>query len=93
MLGVIPYLKDLRIPEEDAVALEKPAEDVAISNTSVDIVVIHLPRISNFDDFDPFLADEGVRLRYAHTPAEIGKPQAIIIPGTKSTTADLDWLR
>ena len=37
--------------------------------------------------------DEGVRLRYAHTPAEIGAPQAIIIPGTKSTAADLNWLR
>ena len=55
VLGVIPYLKDLRIPEEDAVALETPVGDVLISNTSVDIVVIRLPRISNFDDFDPFL--------------------------------------
>ncbi len=93
VLGVIPYLKDLRIPEEDAVALEAADKRTASAEGLIDIAVIHLPRISNFDDFDPFLADNGVQLRYAQNPAELGKPKAIIIPGTKSTTADMAWLR
>ncbi len=52
-----------------------------------------MPRISNFDDFDPLKAESGVTLRYVSSAAEFGTPSAVIIPGTKSTIADLDWLR
>ena len=58
----------------------------------VDIAIIHLPRISNFDDFDPFRSDPGVRVHYVHDPRELGEPDAIILPGTKSTVGDLEWL-
>jgi adenosylcobyric acid synthase len=93
VLGVIPYLHNLHIPEEDAVALEGP-ETAQLSRVSaVDIVVIRLPRIANFDDFDPLIAEPGVRVRYVDIPQKLGNPQAIILPGTKSTVADLDWLR
>jgi adenosylcobyric acid synthase len=94
VLGVIPYLKDLDLPEEDAVALET-GEPVSASGKTdgIDIAVVHLPRISNFDDFDPFRSDPGVRVRYVHNPKELGQPDAIILPGTKSTAADLEWLR
>jgi adenosylcobyric acid synthase len=92
VLGVIPYLKNLNLPEEDAVALD--GQEGALHNDSViDIVVIHLPVIANFDDFDPFHNDAGVRMRYVTRPFEIGRTQAIILPGTKSTMADLAWLR
>lgn len=93
VLGVIPYLRDLNLPEEDAVALDGQGIDSRNPSISIDIVVIHLPLISNFDDFDPFRNDSGVRVRYAIQASEVGKPQAIILPGTKSTMADLLWLR
>ena len=93
VLGVVPYLHDLLIPEEDAVSLEAPQPIKPVQEAFVDIAVIHLPRIANFDDFDPLLAEPGVRLRYVDSPARLGKPDAIIIPGTKSTIGDLNWLR
>jgi adenosylcobyric acid synthase len=93
VLGVIPYMKDLNLPEEDAVALDQKRFDPHGDSTSIDIVVIHLPLISNFDDFDPFLNDSGVQVRYATQVSDIGQPQAIILPGTKSTMADLAWLQ
>lgn len=93
VFGVIPYLKDLNLPEEDAVVLDQPGFDTHSASPSLDIVVIRLPLISNFDDFDPFRDDPGVRVRYVTQVTEIGQPQAIILPGTKSTMADLTWLR
>ena len=58
-----------------------------------DIAVIKLPHISNFDDFDPLAAKRGVRVRYVSSTQELGQPDAIVLPGTKSTIADLGWLR
>ncbi len=93
VFGVVPYLHDLYIPEEDAVALEAPDPIKPVQDASVDIAVIHLPRIANFDDFDPLVAEPGVRLRYVDSTERLGNPDAIIIPGTKSTVRDLAWLR
>ncbi len=97
VLGVVPYLPDLGIPQEDAVALEEPWFDHAqvpvYPDEAVDIAVVRLPLISNFDDFDPLIAEPGVRLRYVSSVQELGNPDAVILPGTKSTVADLAWLR
>jgi adenosylcobyric acid synthase len=94
VLGVIPYLAELGIPEEDAVALEQPGDGGSARLAGeVEIAVIRLPRIANFDDFDPLAAEPGVHVRYVAAAAELGEPQAIIIPGTKATVADLSWLR
>jgi adenosylcobyric acid synthase len=93
VLGIVPYLKDLYIPEEDAVALDRPQAQRLRPAVQTDIAVIHLPLISNFDDFDPFNTDPGVSLRYVNGMHSLGEPDAIILPGTKSTVADLEWLR
>jgi adenosylcobyric acid synthase len=93
VLGVIPYLPDLAIPEEDAVALEQPGAARRSPGAEVEVAVIRLPRISNFDDFDPLMAEPGVQVRYVSSRRGLGRPQAVILPGTKSTVADLAWLR
>jgi adenosylcobyric acid synthase len=91
VLGVIPYLRDLEIPEEDAVALERPV--VKAASFDKDIAVIQLPHIANFDDFDPLNREPGVQLRYVDNPESLGRPDAVILPGTKTTMADLAWMR
>ena len=59
----------------------------------VEIAVIRFPRISNFTDFEAFLLEEDVRIRYVKGREELGTPDAIILPGTKSTISDLLWMR
>jgi adenosylcobyric acid synthase len=96
VLGVVPFLPNLAIPEEDAVAIEYRRPHVArprLPTPVVDVAVIALPRIANFDDFDPLAAEPGVQVRYVASPQALGQPHAVIIPGTKSTVADLAWLR
>lgn len=90
VLGVVPYLSDLALPEEDAVALDSHRQ--RDSECSRDIAVIRLPHIANFDDFDPLCSERGVRLRYVDSASTLGNPSAVILPGTKSTHADLTWL-
>jgi adenosylcobyric acid synthase len=91
VLGVIPHLPALAMPEEDAVALDTFAP--RRRDAGIDIAVIRLPHIANFDDFDPLANEPGVTLRYVQSPRELVQPHAIILPGTKSTVADLAWLR
>ena len=59
----------------------------------VDIAVIRLPRISNFTDFMMLDALDQVGIRYVSKPSELGEPDMIVLPGTKSTLADLKWLK
>lgn len=91
VLGVLPFIKDLYLPEEDAVALDGPP--AGAGKAGVDIAVIRLPHISNFDDFDPLRMEAGVGVRYVHKLEELGRPDAVILPGSKSTISDLAWLR
>jgi adenosylcobyric acid synthase len=91
VVGVIPYIHHC-VPEEDAVAIEAQ-NFVSSSDGEIDIVVIRLPRISNFDDFDHLDNEPDVKVRYADSPNEVGNPSAIILPGTKSTMADLKFLQ
>ena len=90
VLGVVPYIHDLAIAQEDSVFLdERPDKN---GGADLDIVVIHLPYTSNYDDFDPF-EERGCRVRYVSDPNELGSPDLIIVPGTKTTIADLKFLR
>jgi len=94
VLGVIPYLRGLSLPDEDAVSVEVASRAAQPASTSqTDIAVLALPRIANFDDFDPLRAEPGVHIRHVDSASQLGEPHAVIIPGTKSTIADLEWLR
>ncbi|MDP3879845.1 MAG: cobyric acid synthase, partial [Dehalococcoidales bacterium] len=89
--GVIPYFRDISVAPEDSVALEQSRPVQA--TFQVDIAVIRMPHISNFDDFDPLAKENGIRLRYVNSVKDLGNPDLIILPGSKTTVADLDWLR
>lgn len=92
VLGVVPYIKGLRLPDEDSVALEADFAPAFTNEAVVVIVVIKLPRISNFTDFDPLKGLKGVRLKFAEHPDQIAGADMVIIPGTKNTLGDLNWL-
>jgi adenosylcobyric acid synthase len=91
--GVIPYVPDLQIPAEDAADLDVQSPASQPGPGSLEIAVIRLPHIANFDDFAPLAAEDGVAVRYVSSQATLGQPHAVILPGTKSTIADLLWLR
>jgi len=97
VLGVIPYFKDIKIPEEDSVPLEKHTavenRGTVLRKRVIDIAVISLPHISNFTDFDALENEPDVSLRYVSPQEEIGRPDVIIIPGTKNTIFDLNYLK
>jgi adenosylcobyric acid synthase len=88
-LGVVPWMRDLALPEEDAL----PMEPTSAEADAVDIVVIALPHLANFDDFDPLRHRPGVRLRFERDAARFGTPNLVILPGSKTTIYDLLWLR
>ena len=89
--GVLPFLPDVQIPEEDGVGL--PADGLGVSQAGLDVAVMRVPHIANFDDFDPLGREPGVRVRFVGSAAEFGEPDLLILPGSKTTVADLDWLR
>ena len=93
VMGVVPYYRDINIAEEDAVSLEERQRMKHQGDYLLDIAVIGLPHISNFDDFDPLKREEGVRLRYVEDNDSLEQPDLVILPGTKTTVADLQWLR
>ncbi len=93
VLGVVPYLASLGLPEEDSVEFKSGALDhVAGNGAAVEIAVIDLPHISNFTDFDAFRSEADVRLRIIRSAAELNRPDAVIIPGSKNTLGDLEYL-
>ena len=96
VIGVIPYFKDIRIPEEDSVVLEnrvKSLESRGKTKEKIKIAVIKLPHISNFTDFDALENEADVNLSYINNKDELESPDVIILPGTKNTIKDLLWLK
>ena len=89
--GVIPYYFDIHVPEEDSLGLEPGLRSDA--DTVVDVAVMRLPHIANFDDFDPLRHEPGVRVRYIGSADAFGEPDLVVIPGSKTTVDDLEWLR
>lgn len=93
VLGVVPYFRDFSIPDEDSVALEeRKYRALKETDDKLDIVVIRLPHISNFTDFDALTFEIDVNLRYVDNPEDLGTPDLIIIPGSKNTIGDMNYL-
>ena len=120
VLGVVPYLQNLGLPEEDSVEFKsgpfgyaqgRPAfgseaqarreatrmggalDDRPERAEAVTVAVVDLPHISNFTDFDALRGEEDVSLRIVRTAAELGEPDAVILPGSKNVIHDLNYLR
>ena len=89
VLGTVPYLH-VDVDDEDSLA---PCLDQTQVHKAVDIAVVRLPRISNFTDFSPLESHPSLGVRYVDRPDRLGAPDLVVLPGTKSTVADLLWLR
>ena len=93
VLGVLPYLQGLHLEAEDA--LPHDADDCTVSpeQECFRIIVPALPRISNHTDFDPLRLHPQVHLQFIGSGETIPSADLIILPGSKSVRADLNWLR
>ncbi|MDO5548682.1 MAG: cobyric acid synthase [Eubacteriales bacterium] len=89
VVGVVPYLT-VDVDDEDSLA---PRLTRAETVKPLDIAVVRFPRISNFTDFGPLEAHPMIGVRYVSAAKELGQPDLVILPGTKSTMDDLLWMR
>ena len=88
--GVVHHFNDIHIPEEDSVALDLPSRNTG--QEMLDVAVVQVPHISNFDDFDPLSREDSVSLRYVSSADGLGDPDLVILPGSKTTIPDLAWM-
>lgn len=106
VLGVLPYFNDINIDNEDSVCLGNSDHGLwrarpdlfgqasyKPSEVQIDIVVIRLPRISNFTDFDILKREKDVMVRFVDNAKSIDKPDLIILPGSKNTIGDLKFIK
>ncbi|MCH2194823.1 cobyric acid synthase [Kordia sp.] len=91
VLGVVPFAKDIYIEEEDSLGLEDKHKQ--FSKEKINIAVILLPYISNFTDFNRLEKDERVHVFYTRSAEDLKKADIIMIPGSKNTIADMQFLR
>lgn len=92
VVGVVPFMQ-LDIDDEDSLAPRLSQTNRPPAGKPVEIAVIRLPHLSNFTDFNVFSRIPEVDLRYVSRPEAIGDPDMVILPGTKNTIEDLQWLR
>jgi adenosylcobyric acid synthase len=94
VLGVLPYRPDLQVDQEDSLGIdETTAADLGSGPWEIDVAVARLPALSNATDVWPLARSPGVRVRYVERGEGLGRPDLVILPGTKTTVRDLDWLR
>lgn len=93
VLGILPYLQGLHLDAEDAIDREAAAAASARVAAPLRVVIPVLPRISNHTDFEPLAAHPQVELRYIDGGTPPPPADLVVLPGSKSVRADLEWLR
>ena len=93
VLGVLPYFTNIDVDDEDSMSLDKRNRVSEASESQIDVVVIRLPRISNFTDFDILIREKDISVRFVEDARSIGNPDLIILPGTKNTIGDLEHIK
>ncbi len=94
VLGVVPMFRDIHIDDEDSVALaRKQTKASSAEEGKLRVGVVMLPHVSNFTDFAPLERNPHLHVFYSAEPRELALSDVLILPGTKSTLADLTWLR
>lgn len=88
VIGIIPHA-DIRLPAEDSASFRNSC---VAGDGKITIAVVKFPRISNFSDFDSLLLED-VSVKFIETPEELDGADAVILPGTKNTISDLDWMK
>lgn len=91
VLGVVPFLRDLRLDQEDSLDREA-CRQTEFSSERINIAVILLPHMSNFTDFNVLAAEDDVALKYVAAPTALDGADIVIIPGSKTTHADLSFI-
>lgn len=91
VVGIIPYFRDIKIEEEDSVALEMKTN--TYKEGKINVAIVLLKRMSNFTDFDVLETDPRFNAYYTHSIDEVEKADIVILPGSKNTLADLQGIR
>lgn len=92
VLGVVPFLRDLMLDQEDSLELSRNRQ-TRFASDRLNIAVIVLPHMSNFTDFNILASETDVALKYVTSPSTLAETDVVIIPGSKNTLADLSYLR
>ena len=93
VLGVIPYIRDLNLPEEDSLSWNGALNAPSTVPDDVDTAVVLLGHTSNYTDMAPLAMEPDVNLRAVRRPSEWGHPDLVILPGSKNTALDIAKLR
>lgn len=93
VLGVLPFVPGLRIADEDSLSLESRVGRPRPGPDRLDVAVVRLPHVSNYDDVGALEHEPDVAVRFVEHARELSGVDLVILPGTKSTVADLGWLR
>lgn len=92
VFGVLPWVNHLGVEAEDSVVIENPTKPSFVDDGRPAIAILRIPHISNFTDFDPLLRIPDLSTSFIEQPMELSRFNAVILPGSKNTCADLKWL-
>ncbi len=92
-LGVVPWVHGLDVDAEDSLGLAAGLGPASADPATMNIAVIRFPRLSNFTDADALAIEPQVEVRFVDCVADLGRPDLVILPGSKATVDDLEWLK
>jgi adenosylcobyric acid synthase len=93
VFGVLPWYNHIRIDPEDSVVIENPQKVFTGNSDTPAVAVIRIPHISNFTDFDPLIALDGLELFFLEQVQALSSFKAVVLPGSKNTCSDLQWIQ